>query len=92
MKFVYLESCKEDLKWIRKYYQQVFPEGDQAAVHNFKIAKNLITSQNFVGVEFGFGQNVRKLKIAKTPFSMIYRIKKDRIEVLRVLDERTLKN
>ena len=58
----------------------------------FKISKNLIISQNFVGVEFGFGQNVRKLKIVKTPFSMIYRIKKDRIEVLRVLDERTLKN
>lgn len=92
MKFVYLKSCKEDLLWMRKYYNQVFPDGKNSASKNFETVRSLLVQHNYLGVEVGFGKNVRKFQIPKTPFSVIYRIQKDRIEVLRILDERALKN
>lgn len=92
MKFVYLKSSTEDLLWMRKYYNQVFPNGKVSASKNFEMVKSLLLQHNCLGVEVGFGKNVRKFQIPKTPFSILYRLQKDRIEVLRILDERALKN
>jgi hypothetical protein len=41
----------------------------------------------FVGVRNERFADVRELKVPRIPFTVVYRAKQDRIEVLRVLDE-----
>ncbi|MGL5138650.1 MAG: type II toxin-antitoxin system RelE/ParE family toxin, partial [Beijerinckiaceae bacterium] len=66
---------------------QVFPAGaNNAAQHFMAVLKALMAHPN-MGEPVRNG--VRRLPIPRTPFSIIYRIRADRIEVLRVRDQRS---
>jgi len=87
MKLVYLESARDDLLWLRHYYESVFPEGRAKAKKQFRSIESLLLSNPFIGHET-HREDVREFSIPKTPFSYIYRIQHQQIEILRIWDER----
>jgi plasmid stabilization system protein ParE len=88
MRIVYLRSCVRDFKWIRHYYSSVFSEGERNASGQFKKIQSVLAANPFIGATVGFGDEVREFHVPRTPFSYLYRIKPDRIEILRILDNR----
>jgi len=87
MKIAYLPSTLEDLEWMRNYYTSVFPEGATRAREHLQATEILLCSHPDIGHETSVS-GVLEFTIQKTPFSIIYRINGDRIEILRVWDNR----
>ena len=87
MNIIYLESSQDSLEWFYKYYSSVFPEGSENAYEHYKIIESLLSENPYIGKLTG-DEDARKLKIPNTPFSYIYRIKNEYIEILTVWDDR----
>ncbi len=87
MKIVYLPSTKDDLIWMRHYYEKVFPEGRKHAQKQFHSIEALLQVSPLIG-HASYSGDALEFSIPKTPFSYIYRVKNDEIQVLRVWDER----
>ena len=87
MKIVYLANTRDDLLWMRQYYEIIFPEGSKNAQKQFHAVEDILLANPFIGHET-HRKSVREFSIPKTPFSYIYRAFPDRIEVLRIWDER----
>ena len=84
MKIAYLPSARDDLVWMRTYYARVFPDGSARA-------RARLGRTSDPPPELGRTTDVatvRELQVARTPSSIIYRVKGRRIEVLRVWDGR----
>ncbi len=87
MKLVFLPATKKDFIWLRYYYQRVFPQGREKAQQQFKSINKLLKENPLIGHKSDVGDTL-EFSIPNTPFSYIYRVKKDQIQVLRVWDER----
>ena len=87
MKLIYLNSTKPDLAWFRVYYGSVFPEGAAQAAARYVTAIDNLTINPYIGRPIG-QDGLRKLTIPKTPFSVFYRVMEDRIEIVRIWDQR----
>ena len=87
MKIVYLARAVADIGWMRLYYTGVFPEGQKRARHQFRAIERLIRENPLLGHPADI-EGVRELVIPRTPFSFIYRVRAERIEVLRIWDNR----
>lgn len=87
MKIVYLKSARDDLVWMRRYYESVFPDGQQKAQKQFYLVQMTLMENPFIGHET-HKKSIREFPISKTPFSFIYRVCHDRLEILRIWDER----
>ncbi len=87
MRILYLASARDDLAWLRHYYREVFPDDAARALRHLMAAEGLLRTNPLVGRRTGIGDS-RELHIARTPFSLIYRVREDRIEILRVWDGR----
>ena len=72
---------------MRQYYENVFPEGRVKAQKLFHATELLLSDTPYIG-HATHRKGVREFSIPKIPFSNIYRIRQDRIEVLRICDER----
>lgn len=88
MKLVFLPSTRSDLLWMRTYYAHVFPNGAKRAVEQYVRASGVIRNNPLAGHSIEEMEGVREFSIPRTPFSFIYRVIDDRIEVLRVWDQR----
>jgi plasmid stabilization system protein ParE len=88
MKIVFLVSARRDLLWFRQYYGQIFPEGEKRAAEQFKASIATLKRHPQIGHEIK-GLTIREFTLPRTPFSFIYRIQHDRIEVLRLWDNRS---
>ena len=89
MRIVYLRSAAGDLRWLRSYYERVFPEGAEKAREAVRRMEDLVAGNPFVGTVTHRAE-VRRLRIARTPFFVLYRPTSERIEILRVIDSRSL--
>ena len=89
MRIVYLRSATGDLLWLRTYYERVFPEGAAKAREAVRRMEGLVLDNPFIGTAT-HRPEVRRLRIARTPFFVLYRPTPERIEVLRVIDSRSL--
>ncbi len=88
MKLVFLPSTAPDLLWMRAYYERVFPHGAKRAAEHYRLACRLIRDNPLIGHRVDDFPDVREFAIQRTPFSVIYRIVDERIEVLRIWDQR----
>jgi plasmid stabilization system protein ParE len=87
VKIVFLPPAQRDLTWFRRYYEQVFVEGAVGArLHYRRMLANLRENPR-LGRQAEDSDN-RVLPIPRTPFSVIYRIARDRIEIIHVRDGR----
>ena len=87
MKLVFLPSTKTGLRWFHRYYTAVFREGKSNADRHFLAMKKTLASSPEIGRPVGV-KNYRIYMIPRTPFSVIYRIAGDRVEIVGVLDQR----
>jgi toxin ParE1/3/4 len=76
MRVVYLAGAARDMQWLRHYYQRVFPAGAANAAWRIRATERLIL-------------DVRRVIVARTPFFLLYRLRDDRIEILRLVDSRS---
>ena len=88
MRIVFLPSAAQDLAWFRYYYLSVFPEGSQNAGKHFKAIKQLLAANPYIGSPSEGHDSIRELPIARTPFTLIYRVSETQIEILRLWDNR----
>jgi toxin ParE1/3/4 len=87
MKVVFLRSSEPDLRWLNRYYRRVFPAGGRNARRELAEALQRLSDHPKIGPATGDG-DTRRLVVPHTPFSLLYRIGYDRLEILRVLDAR----
>lgn len=88
MKVVYAERALRDMGWFRDYYAAVFPAGKGNARASLLRTEALIAENPHVGQTTAPGAGTREFPILRTPFVLLYRLKEDRIEILRVWDTR----
>ncbi|MCY4002448.1 MAG: type II toxin-antitoxin system RelE/ParE family toxin [Rhodospirillales bacterium] len=88
MKLVFMPSATADLMWMRTYYSSVFADGAKRAARQYRKACDTIRRKPLIGHALEDMEGVRELSIPRTPFSFIYRIVEDRVEILRVCDQR----
>jgi plasmid stabilization system protein ParE len=87
MKLIYLDSSKPDLAWLRTYYGSVFSEGSASASARYIKTIELLQRSPYIGRPVG-QDDLRRLPILRTPFTVFYRVIEDRIEIVRVWDQR----
>ena len=87
MRVVYLDSALPDLVWWRRYYTSVFPEGRRNAAKRIRKAVASLEANPYLGHPTDEA-NVLEFVIARTPFSLLYRVKGGTLEILRLWDNR----
>ena len=91
MKLTFLPSALNDLLWFRSYYSVVFPEGELKAKQQLAKIGQLLEANPYLG-QVGLKEGTRRMVIPKTPFTLIYRVTAEEIEVLRLRDQRQSAN
>mgnify|MGYP002173220498 CR=1 FL=1 len=89
MKILFLPECRADLRWFKRYYTSIFTEGRERADRQFLTARKLLKTNPFIGHPVDGLEEVRAHHLPRTPFTILYRLRKDRIEILRILDNRS---
>ena len=85
MKLVYLPTAFPDIVWMRRYYRNIFPQGAKKAREQLFATERLIMENPEIGKPFRKG---REFPVLRMPFSIVYRVRGDTIEVVRVWDGR----
>ena len=89
MKVIYLTQALRDMNWVRKYYNDVFPAGRSNARSQLRKTETLISENPLVGHPSEAISGAREFHISRTPFSFLYRVMKDHVEIMRVIDGRS---
>ncbi|MBX3570702.1 MAG: type II toxin-antitoxin system RelE/ParE family toxin [Rhizobiaceae bacterium] len=87
MRVVFLPQTDEDVRWFKRYYRRIFPEGSRQANAQMARTLTLLMEQPRLGHPAPEPGQLR-LAIVGTPFLLTYRLNEDRIEILRVSDGR----
>ena len=88
MKIVFLPSTKAGLRWFHKYYTEVFADGKKKADRQFQLMKLVLLTTPEAGRAIE-SKNCRIYAIPRTPFSVIYRVVADRVEIMYIHDQRS---
>lgn len=88
MRIVFLASALRDIQWFRHYYQSVFPEGSAKARAQLKAIQTLLAANPHADHPSNTGLPLRELSIPRTPFTLVYRVTEQQIEILRLWDTR----
>lgn len=91
MEVVYLDTALEDMGWFRRYYAAVFLEGRGIARESLRRTERLIAENPSVGHVTDGQTGVREFPLRRTPFSVLYRVRDNRIEILRIFDQRSFR-
>ena len=89
MKIKFLDSTKQDFRWIDTYYRNVFPAGRANYLKNLEKTLQLLEGFPLVGEAYF---DCRKRSIHRTPFSLVYFIEDETICVVRIEDGRNILN
>jgi plasmid stabilization system protein ParE len=88
MRIVFLPTTAPDFDWITEYYLSNFPEGGPKAYHRLERALANLSVNPRMGKAIARTE-YRQYSVPRTPFSLIYRISGDAIEILHVWDQRS---
>ena len=89
MKIVFLASSSNDLRWFKRYYVSVFPEGRKKADKQYLTTLTVLRENPLAGHPSATIDDAREFHISRTPFSFMYRVNMDHIEIMRVIDSRS---
>lgn len=89
MKIVFLTSSHSDFRWFKRYYVSVFPQGRTKADKQYLATLGVLRQNPQVGHPSEVINGAREFHISRTPFSFLYRVTKDHIEIMRVIDGRS---
>ena len=70
------------------YYTRIFPDGAKRASERYLRALDVLQKNPLIGYPVIGIRSMREFTIPGTPFSFIYRVVSDQIEILRVWDQR----
>lgn len=84
MKVIWFRSAILDLKSVRDYITQDNPQAAQQVVQRIKEKVSLLSEQPGMGRP-GRVPNTKELLVDQTPFILPYRVRDNKIEILRVL-------
>lgn len=84
MKVIWFKSAVLDLKSVRDYITQDNPQAAQQVVQRIKEKVSLLREQPGMGRP-GRVPNTKELLVDQTPFILPYRVRDNKIEILRVL-------
>lgn len=90
MKIIFLATSHNDLRWFKRYYVSVFPQGRKKADQRYLAILNLLRENPMVGHPSETVSDAREFHISRTPFTFLYRVTKDYIEIMRVIDGRSI--
>ena len=88
MKIVFLPTTAADFDWITDYYLSVFPEGGAKAYRRLDRALANLSDNPRIGKPIA-RTDYRQYSIPRAPFSLIYRIGDEAIEILHIWDQRS---
>lgn len=88
MKIVILPSAEGDLRWYRRYYETVFPQGRANGRSRYVAATRVLRENPFAGQPTETS-GARKFSITGTPFHFLYRVRESQIQILQVRDGRS---
>lgn len=88
MRIVFLPTTAPDFEWITEYYLSVLPEGGPNAYRRLDRALSNLSDNPRLGKAIA-GSGYRQYSVPRTPFSLIYRIGDDAIEIWHVWDQRS---
>jgi plasmid stabilization system protein ParE len=89
VKLVYLADTQPDMRWFRRYYSNAFPDGRANAQKQFLATQRILLENPHIGHPSETFEGAREFDVVRTPFIFVYRLRADRIEVLRVVDSRS---
>lgn len=89
MKVIYLAQALRDMHWVRKYYSEVFPAGRSNARSQLRKTETLISENPLAGHPSETVSGAREFHISRTPFSFLYRVTQENVEIVRVVDNRS---
>jgi len=92
MRIVYLAQTARDIAWFRYYYRAVFPAGGNNARDQMKRMQSLLAANPQMGRLSDYQSKIREMPIPRTPFSLVYRVTPNQIEIMRIWDERQARN
>jgi len=84
MKTVWFKMAVGDLELVKNYIAQDNPQAARQTVLRIKDAVSLLSEQPGIG-RLGRVPNTKELVIDHTPYILPYRVRDNRIEILRVL-------
>jgi plasmid stabilization system protein ParE len=87
VKIVFLPSADTGVRWFTRYYRTAFPEGGRSAQAQMARTLAVLADNPCIGYPY-LDKGLREYSIRRTPFSLLYRIAEDRIEILRLWDKR----
>ncbi len=88
MKIIFRDTTKADIRWFRRYYVSIFPEGAKQAKLHYNQCYAALMAYPLVGYQIGNDTPLRELVIPKTNFSFVYYVVGEEIIVVRILDAR----
>lgn len=88
MQIEYRARALRDASWFIQYYVNAFPEELVNATGRLRRAEELLRENPLIGSPT-LTSGTRKLPIRRTPVTLVYRVRSDRIEILRILDQRS---
>ena len=89
MQIKFLADAKADLRWFKQYYSRVFPAGRSKADQQYRALLMLLKSQPRAGHQDGDFPGVFEYVVPGIPFTVLYRINDDAIEIMRLYDQRS---
>ena len=84
MKVIWFKRAILDLTAAKDYITQDNPQAAQQTVQRIKEKVSLLSEQPGIG-RLGRVPNTKELVVDRTPFILPYRVRDDKIEILRVL-------
>lgn len=84
MKVIWFKSAVLDLKSVRDYITQDNPQAAQQVVQRIKDKVSLLREKPGMGRP-GRVPNTKELLVDRTPFILPYRVRDNKVEILRVL-------
>ena len=87
MRVLLSRSALTDLAWFRAYYKSVFPEGENNAIAQLNKIIRLLETNPYLGKPSAV-KGRREFHVPRTPFTLVYRVTEENIEIVRFWDER----
>jgi plasmid stabilization system protein ParE len=88
MRIVFLATTAPDFEWITDYYLRIFPEGGPKAYRRLDRALSNLSDNPYLGKAIA-RTKYRQYSVPRTPFSLIYHVSAEVIEILHIWDQRS---
>jgi plasmid stabilization system protein ParE len=87
LRVIVVGEARRDLAWWRRYYKHAFPESQLSASRHMAKTVGLLQENPFLGRSVE-NYDLRQLPVPNTPFKIIYRIRGETLEIVRIWDMR----